>query len=204
MEWTDSSGRKPSGDSVREFDPAKLLKVQPPELQDAVRLTVWENGGVPALAWEQASTEERRWLAGAAVRARANADPQGAIAFFNEMASAERSLESWYEAGNAFMKVDPQAASQWMKELPNGAERDAAVTALVAALTNGSPETRDGRAAALWAGTVRGNVEREQLSDAAFQVWVQQDWLAASNAMPMRVPIVSDPAKKTSNEGGGR
>jgi hypothetical protein len=125
--------------------------------------------------WKEASTEDRRFFSGAAMASRVNTGgPEAALEFFNEMPSEERSLEAWHEAGKVFILIDPEAASQWMAALPEGAERDAAVTALVESLTSGTREGRDGGAAAAWALSMSGNVEREQWSRVAFKAWEKE------------------------------
>jgi hypothetical protein len=146
----------------------------PPAMQHAALLAAVEKLGMPGTVWETFPVEDRRFLSGAAIMSKASNDPQAALDFFNQMEPGERSLEAWHEAGNAFIKIDPEAASQWMAALPAGAERDAAVTALVESLTSGPQDGRDGGAAVAWALSMSGNVEREQWSQVAFKAWERE------------------------------
>lgn len=154
----------------------------PPDLLPLVRLEAAGQSGVPDEAWQEFRTEDRRHLAEAAVKVRTYGDPQKALDFFEAMSPEERSLGAWHAVGAAWVQKDEQAASEWMRALPPGPERDAAATALVEHLTKSGPG-RDGEAAFAWAADMSGAVERAYYIENAAWAWAMEDAAAARAAV---------------------
>jgi hypothetical protein len=166
------------GFPVTKVDPALIQEKLPLEMQHAARLTSALNDGVSDAAWEQASVEDRRLLAGDAITLRAVGvysgwSPETATEFFNRLTPEERSLEAWHAAGMASLMQDPQTDPEWIGALPPGPERDAAITALVEFRTSGPLESRDSGSALWWALLLSGEPEREQIHQMALDVWLE-------------------------------
>jgi len=153
-----------------------------PEMDRAVWREIAERRGVPDEAWQVMAAADRRLLAAEAVESRARSDPRQALDFFQAMSPEERSLGAWHAAGAAWMQQDEEAASEWMRTLPPGPERDAAATALVEHLTKSGPG-RDGEAAFAWAASMSGEAERAYYIEDAARAWALEDPAAARAAV---------------------
>lgn len=154
------------------------IKPLPPALK---RMAELEGRPPKDEVWARLSTEDRHYLSAEAVSIRAGYAPDG-IKFFNSMKPEERSLGAWYEAGKAYVEEDAGKASQWMKSLPPGPERDAAATALVEQLT-AEGKSRDGEAAFSWAEAMSGEAERARYMVQAAEAWAQENAAAAQAAV---------------------
>lgn len=159
-----------------------VLRDFPEALRRPIWLTNTRNEGVYESHWNKASTEDRRFLSAAAVESRSKDNPQKGLDFFQAMSPEERSLGAWHAAGAAWVQKDEQAASEWMRALPPGPERDAAATALVEHLTKSGPG-RDGEAAFAWAADMSGAVERAFYIENAARAWAMEDAAAARAAV---------------------
>lgn len=195
-----------SGNSIPDISHVnrnRLAEVVPEPWRNTVWLYLTAQMSVSIDDWQTAGMDDRRFISVAWMKTDSGA-PENLWARFNELSPEERSLNAWYEAGRARVRMDSEEASRWMNSLPPGPERDTAATALVEHLTTPG-RNRDGEAAFAWAASMSGEAERRRFMAQAVRAWAEDDSAAAGAAISAaRLPASEEAAlQRNVQEGGG-
>jgi hypothetical protein len=85
-------------------------------------------------------------------------------------ANEELRIRACRDVANAWVQNDSDAVGAWVREMPAGKPREAAVQSLVSSLQYADP-----KAAAQWAEAVSDPSQRNQLMEQAAKHWLEND-----------------------------
>jgi hypothetical protein len=151
-------------------DPARTRSLEGAE---AILKALRDAGQMGHLMEEVARLGAPGWI-NEVVSARTYHDPQETVAWLDELdPDGSRLPDAWAQAANAWLREEPDRASEWLSQLPPTPLRDTAIGSMVEALCTPGPD-RDFPAALQWALQI-GNPEAK----ASRLEFILLEWLDA-------------------------
>jgi hypothetical protein len=109
-----------------------------------------------------------------AVRGAADRDPADAVNFLPNVKPEDRP-QSYQTVAESWTKKDPEAASGWVDQLPQGNEKDKAIVGLTSSVGSKEPDS-----AAMWASTISDPEIRAVTTEKYATDWLKRDPAAAA------------------------
>jgi hypothetical protein len=119
-----------------------------------------------------ASVQPQLWSM--AVRGAADRDPADAVNFLPNVKPEDRP-QSYQTVAESWTKKDPEAASGWVDQLPQGNEKDKAIVGLTSSVGSKEPDS-----AAMWASTISDPEVRAVTTEKYATDWLKRDPAAAA------------------------
>ncbi len=120
----------------------------------------------------------------ASLRGLASRDPSKASTHIESLPE-EKQPEVSMQVSTEWTRNDPMAASEWVKGMPEGRNRDFAINGLTTELMEKEPDS-----AVIWASTMTDEKMRQESLTQSFPKWMKRDpdaaqaWLTGSNLAP--------------------
>ena len=103
---------------------------------------------------------------------------EAAIQWAGQLSDETMKTTAFAFIANQWCNEDVVGASAWIRELPQGAAKDAATESLVSSIKESDPES-----ACIWASAIGEKVKRGEMLYAIFQSWLANDPVAGQQAL---------------------